>query len=83
MSNCICCGRTGKHSIQLAVGPNGNRPGERYYLPNKSARDNGANIQERWFCSEHMRALEDAVRATIVYHQAENGIEPVKLGNPS
>jgi len=83
MSDCICCGKPGRYSILLAIGPNGQRSDERYYLPNKFARDNHADIEERSFCPEHMRALEDIVRATIFYHQAENGIKPIEWRKPS
>ena len=77
-TNCICCGNPGSYSIRLAIGPHGHRSTERYYLPNKFARENHADIEERSFCQAHMRAIEDGLRATISYFQAENGVEPLK-----
>jgi hypothetical protein len=84
MPNCICCGKPAEYSIQLAVGPNEHgHAGERYYLPNASVRDFEPNIPMRWFCHRHMRAVEDSVRATIAYHQLENGVPPLPLKDPS
>jgi hypothetical protein len=78
---CICCGSAGKFSILLAQGPHGEegREDPRYYVPNDAVRSQKPSpMKEVWFCGEHMRAVEDAVRATILYHQAENGMMLVK-----
>jgi hypothetical protein len=38
---CICCGKSSKYSIHLAIGPQAERlvALPRYYLPNQHARD--------------------------------------------
>jgi hypothetical protein len=73
---CICYGKPSKYSIQLAEGPQANDlvALPRYYLPNNGARDpsHPADLKEIHFCAECMRPVEDAVRATILYLQAEN-----------
>jgi hypothetical protein len=81
---CICCGQPGKYSIHLAGGIQADRlvALPRYYLPNQHARDPQfpAAIDEIHFCAECMRTVEDALRATILYLQAENdqlSIKPV------
>ncbi len=81
---CICCGKPSKYSIHLAVGIQANRllALPRYYLPNQHARDPQFPpvIDEIHFCAECMRSVEDALRATILYLQAENdqlSIKPV------
>ncbi|MBX9646827.1 MAG: hypothetical protein K2X57_07205 [Xanthobacteraceae bacterium] len=76
---CICCGKPGKFSIILASGPQNQdfhrRDDDRFYIPNQAAREGDhPDMRERWFCSEHIRAIDDAVRATILYHQTENGL---------
>ncbi len=81
---CICCGKTGKYSIELAEGSQASRllATPRYYLPNQHARNpKFPNVIEKiHFCTKCMRSIEDALRATILYLQAENGqlsIKPV------
>jgi hypothetical protein len=81
---CICCGKPSKYSINLATGSQAERlvALPRYYLPNQHARDPKFPpvVAEVHFCVECMRAVEDAVRATILYLQAENdqlSIKPV------
>ena len=81
---CICCGKPGQYSIQLAVGTQANRllATPRHYLPNQHARDPKfpAIVEDIHFCSDCMRPVEDALRATILYLQAENdqlSIKPV------
>lgn len=37
------------------------------------------NIEERWFCAEHMRAIEDVLRATIGRLQGEHGVAPIVI----
>jgi hypothetical protein len=81
---CICCGKPSKYSIQLAEGTQAKRllAIPRYYLPNQHARDPKfpTVTEEIHFCKKCMRAVEDALRATILYLQAENdqlSIRPV------
>jgi hypothetical protein len=81
---CVCCGKASKYSIQLAIGPQAERlvALPRYYLPNQYARNPEFPpvINEIHFCAGCMRSVEDAVRATILYLQAENdqlSIKPV------
>lgn len=81
---CICCGKISKYSIHLAEGPQAKRlvALPRYYLPNQHARDPKfpATIEDIYFCKECMRSVEDALRAVILYLQAENeqiSIKPV------
>jgi hypothetical protein len=73
---CICCGKSSKHSVRLAEGFQANDlvALPRYYLPNIGARDPDfpADLKEVYFCVPCMRRVEDAVRATILYLQAEN-----------
>lgn len=78
MSNkCICCGKPSKYSIQLAEGSQGDSriALPRYYLPNEDARNplHPATLKEVHFCPACMRPVEGAVRATILYLQAESG----------
>jgi hypothetical protein len=81
---CICCGKPSKYSINLAVGSQADRlvALPRYYLPNQHARNPEFPqvIEDVHFCEDCMRPVEDAVRATILYLQAENdqlSIKPV------
>ena len=81
---CICCGKPSKYSVHLAEGSQANTllAVPRYYLPNQHARDPKfpAVIEEINFCKKCMRAVEDSLRATILYLQAENdqlSIKPV------
>lgn len=74
---CVCCGKPGRFSIVLAVGIN-NPPVHipRYYIPNDSVRESaGTSLDPSEvipFCEECMRTVEDNLRATILYLQAEN-----------
>lgn len=74
MTLCLCCGKEGKHNILLVRGDHGNgRKDPRWYIPNQFARNNRPEIlEEVWFCGSCMRAIEDNVRATILYLQSEN-----------
>jgi hypothetical protein len=81
---CICCSKPGEHSITLAEGPQASRllATPRYYLPNQHVRnpDFLDVAKEIHFCAQCMRHIEDTVRATILYLQAENdqvSIRPV------
>jgi hypothetical protein len=82
---CICCGKASKYSIRLAEGLQANDlvALPRYYLPNIGARDPAfpADLKEVYFCVACMRRVEDAVRATILYLQAENDRLSVKSSN--
>lgn len=86
---CICCGKPARFAILLATGPS--QFGlERYYIPNQTFWEEsevpcireGSFVGLKWFCHEHIRAVEDAVRATILYHQTENGIMRVGAEGP-
>jgi hypothetical protein len=81
---CIGCGKPSKYRIQLAEGLQANRllAIPRYYIPNQHARDPKfpETVEEVHFCKKCMRSVEDALRATILYLQAENdqlSIKPV------
>lgn len=81
---CICCGKTAKYSIELAEGTQASRllAIPRYYLPNQHARNPmfPSVIEKIHFCRKCMRSVEDALRATILYLQAEHNqlsIKPV------
>lgn len=87
LGTCVCCGEPGKFSIILAVGPNGSHAVniDRYYIPNQIVRsaqedeDGPPDVTEEVpFCAEHMRAVEDNLRATILYFQAENNRLTIK-----
>ncbi len=70
---CYSCGKAGNYSVLLA------RTGGRIYLPNQAVRaGNPAHpgYSEVVFCASCMRTIEDALRATILYLQTENGITP-------
>lgn len=59
---CYCCNAVAASSIML-VDQDG-----RIYIPNQMVRERGhACLQEIWFCKGCMRAIEDALRATIQY----------------
>jgi hypothetical protein len=79
---CICCSKPSQYSIVLAEGPQANRllATPRYYLPNQHARNPSFPdvTKEIHFCAECMRRVEDAVRATILYLQAENDLISAK-----
>jgi hypothetical protein len=75
MSKCICCKGKAIYSVLLAGGPHSDRRNSpRWYLPNQSVREHPTDVmQEIWFCHPCMRAVEDNLRATIAYLQAEGG----------
>lgn len=79
---CICCSKPSTFSIILAEGSQAKRllAMPRYYLPNQHARNpEFPDVKkEIHFCAECMRRVEDAVRATILYLQAENDQVSVK-----
>jgi hypothetical protein len=85
IGKCICCDQAGQYSIRLAGGTN--KDGldlPRYYIPNalvrKHEEDEGRSVTEEiMFCHPHMRAVEDNLRATILYLQAENGRLTIQL----
>lgn len=72
---CVCCGKEGQFSVLLAVGPRSNDDRPRYFLPNQYAREEIGGphdvVEAVWFCTAHIRAVEDNVRATIRYFQDE------------
>jgi hypothetical protein len=82
----MCCDKPGKYSIILAVGPEGHDSLEipRLYIPNQAVREEmekqgGFQVAgEKWFCHPCMRIVEDNLRATILYLQAENGLLAIK-----
>lgn len=81
---CVCCGKPAKYSTHLAVGTQANRlvALPRYYVPNQHARDPNFPpvVEDIHFCAECMRRVEDSLRATILYLQAEHdqvSIKPV------
>jgi len=71
---CYTCGKNSNFSILLA------RTNGRIYLPNQAVRreaqDYGDGYGEISFCKDCMRAIEDSLRATILYLQTENNITP-------
>lgn len=79
---CICCSRPAKYSIQLAEGPQASRllATPRFYLPNQHARDPSFPpvVKDVHYCANCMRSIEDALRATILYLQAEHDQLAVK-----
>jgi hypothetical protein len=80
---CTCCGKAARWSIVLAVGAN-NKPDEteRYYVPNQGVRQfigTDTDVSKAVpFCPSCMRSIEDNLRATILYMQAENGRLSIK-----
>ena len=79
LGTCVCCGKPGKQSIVLAVGPN-HKPVDigRDYIPNYNVRHFVGKGQMDVtkivpFCRTCMRTVEDNLRATILYLQARMG----------
>jgi hypothetical protein len=75
--NCYCCDNPAKVTIELAGGINGKASNmtKRWYIPNDSVRTNRdmhGDVVEVPFCLACMRVIEDNLRATILYLQAEN-----------
>jgi hypothetical protein len=79
---CVCCGKLSTYTIVLALGPQA-APAKhrRYYIPNDSVRKEiGTQFdvtEEVHFCPTCIRAVEDSMRATILYLQAESGLVTV------
>ena len=65
---CVCCRKSSKYSVLLAI--DDVRP-LRYYLPNQLVREDPADMIEVPFCHKCMRAIEDNLRATIMYLSSE------------
>ena len=84
LGRCVCCRKPGKQSIMLAVGPNRRSVDiGRYYVPNYRVRHFVGKGQTDVtkivpFCATCMRRVEDNLRATILYLQAENGQLAIK-----
>ena len=84
LGTCVCCGKPGKQSIVLAVGPNRRLVDVgRYYIPNYNTRHFMGKGQMDVtkivpFCRTCMRTVEDNMRATILYLQAENAQLAIK-----
>lgn len=89
MSKCVGCGEAGAFSVVLAVGPQGTSQNttDRYYIPNQSVREAMGTPMDPTetipFCGTCIRRVEDAVRATILYIQAENGRVAVHPTEPA
>ena len=86
MNICICCGDEAERSVRLFTGPQDPKGPlsaiSRYYIPSQSAQG-PRDAEEAWFCRECMRQVEDNLRATILYIQAENSrveIKPATVG---
>lgn len=75
MNKCLCCNNEGTSQILLAEGSNDDVFEEpRWYIPNQTVREYGVEfIKEVWFCHPCMRAIEDSLRATIMYLEREGG----------
>lgn len=76
IGKCVCCGKAGDFTILLCVGPDGPQAEvPRYYIPNQYVRSildkDPDMVSEVAFCQAHIRILEDGLRATIRYYQAE------------
>jgi hypothetical protein len=74
---CFCCENPPTTSIILCLADKGTEH-ERIYIPNQGVRerfgtgDEPEYVGEVWFCSKCMRAIEDNLRATVLYLQSEN-----------
>lgn len=76
---CICCGNVTELSVQLSEGLN--RPPvmvTRYYLSTDRLRKQSDivpdTVREIPFCQRCLDRIDDSMRATILYLQAENGV---------
>ena len=87
MSICVGCGEAHDFSVVLAVGPQATSQNatDRYYIPNEAVRDAMGTPMDPTeiipFCATCMRRVEDAIRATVLYIQAETGrvaVRPIK-----
>ena len=64
-ARCYACDAPGRYSVLLSVTDG------RLYLPNQFARSDPDAFEEVWFCKCCIRAIEDNLRATIMYLRAE------------
>lgn len=63
---CYCCGAEAQYSVELV------NQDRRLYIPNQMVREMGHPcLMAIWFCRPCMRAIEDALRATVGYRIAE------------
>jgi len=77
LGSCIGCGKPGRYTIQLAIGPEASGDEARYYIPNDFTRQNPMDgLSEVPFCTDCMRKVEDNFRATIRYLQHESNETP-------
>lgn len=81
-ARCICCGNAATELIQLSEGLN--RPPmmvTRFYLSTDRLREQSQAVpdavREVPFCQPCLDRIEDNLRATILYLQAENGVVAV------
>ena len=63
---CYACGEPANFTIMLAL------TGSRIYLPNQGVRSKPRSDEPIAFCVSCMRKIEDNLRATILYLQAES-----------
>jgi hypothetical protein len=69
VEKCYSCGKPGKYTVMLAI------TGDRVYLPNQIVREcepPHPGYGPESFCPTCMRAIEDSLRATILYLRSEN-----------
>lgn len=69
VGKCYSCGNPGKYNIMLAV------TGDRLYLPNQIVRESEPphpGYGPHSFCQACMRAIEDSIRATVLYLKSES-----------
>ena len=73
---CICCDKAAAFTILLVQGPHGrDTERHRFYIPNQHVRKSRPDLAEETpFCGGCIRVVEDNLRATIFYRQAENGL---------
>ena len=82
---CYACGQPATASILLAHGPHSETQSvdpERLYIPNQMVRTEAASadlVEEYWFCHPCIRYIEDNMRSSILYLQAEAGTVAVTL----
>lgn len=70
---CYACGAAGNYSVLLA------QTHGRLHLPNQIVRGSvppHPGYGEVTFCADCMRAVEDALRATVLYLQTEHQVVP-------
>jgi len=83
MTACVGCGKPEQYNILLATGFDPQQPDmQRFYIPNEFVREEQGKdhdpTEQVSFCRECMRAVEDALRASILYLRAENGLVEIK-----